>query len=540
MESIFKNPGRWVKTHTPFFEIGSSARSAFVRFLVVCLTLASTVSSGRPETSALSLEDQIARAQSELALIKTEIIHRYQSNTAELEPSDPSAVRSSHPETRNIVAEGELSGDGASQSMEARLREIAVLIKRLETGGDSSLLFNEVGPPSTDEIRLLLADRLLQANLTSQAEQVLNNVVVQTRRAPIAAEAWFRLEKLYYRKGDYPRALGAFFKIPMDKTFPWRQEATYLAGNSDLYLKEYLKAIDLLGNVGEGSEYYPFAVYSSGLAYLNLGDAWSSTQLQFQKLTALNPGEDSVLRELINKTRVTLGFFFIDQKRYSEAMAVFEAIPSESRYWVQARFGLGKVFMGIGDCVKAIVVYNDLIDQAPTHPYALESRLQIGACYSKLSAYHRAVGSYQEALKAYSERSEGLKKLTQQIQATGVESWLFASGVEKTETGFDLEPGFAELVDMYTDWLRLHKEIAEPFQGDKNHAPRETERGSLADDKSLQMKMEDVHEDLIRLLRASATRHLSFQLARIDGLALRANMGIAKNMTFMQDHETAP
>jgi len=29
-------------------------------------------------------------------------------------------------------------------------------------------------------------------------------------------------------------------------------------------------------------------------------------------------------------------------------------------------------------------------------------------------------------------------------------------------------------------------------------------------------------------------------LAQIDELALRANMGIAKNMTFMQDHETVP
>ncbi|MBI3595784.1 MAG: tetratricopeptide repeat protein [Nitrospirae bacterium] len=519
-----------MKTRCPFFKIGSSGLGIFVRFLGGFLVMVSTVSSGRAETSAISLEQQITQVQSKLALIKTDIIHQYQSNDTVFERPNRSSIRSTHPDSGNVVQGGEAQADGASQSVEANLEEIAVLMKRLETGGDPAGSSNEGGPASTDEMRLRLADRLLRADLLSQAEQTLKDLVIQAHRAPIVAEGWFQLEKLYYRKGDYPQAIGAFLKIPMSKTLPLRPEATYLAGNSYLYLKDYLKAIDLFSKIGEGSDYYPFAVYSSGLAYLNLGDAWSSTQLQFQKLIALKPGEDPILQELINKTRVTLGFIFMDQKRYPEALSVFEAIPPQSRYRIQARFGIGKAFMGMEDCVKAIVVFKDLIEQAPAQSYALEAHLQIGNCYSKLSAYHRAVDSYQDALKAYSERSESFKKLIQQIQTTNLENWLSLAR----------EPGFPEAMNVYADWFRLNKEIADEVQRGRNPALHKTERGTIPDFKPLQMKMQDVRQDMIKLLQASATHHLSSQLAQIDELALRANMGIAKNMTFMQDHETVP
>jgi len=523
MVSTFNKPERWMKTRFRFVKIGSSGLAVFARFLGGFLVIVSTVSIGRAETSVLSIDQQVTQVQSKLALIKMDIIHQYQSNDTVFERPNRSSIRSAPPGSGNIVQGGEAQADGtgASQNVLGNLEEIAVLMKRLEAGGD---------PASIDERRLLLADRLLRADLLSQADQTLKELVVQTHRAPIAAEGWFQLERLYYRKDDYPQALGAFLKIPMGKTSPLREEATYLAGNSYLYLKDYLKAIDQFAKIGEGSDYYPFAVYSSGLAYLNLGDAWSSTQLQFQKLIALKPGEDPVLQELINKTRLTLGFIFMDQKRYPEALSVFEAIPPRSRYRMQARFGIGKAYMGMEDCVKAIVVFKDLIDQAPSQSYALEARLQIGNCYSKLSAYHRAVDSYQDALRAYSERSENLKKLTQQVQTTNLENW----------PSLPKESNFPAAMDVYADWVRLNKEIGDEVQRGRNAALYKTERGSMPDFKPLQTKMQDIRQDMIKLLRASATHRISSQLAQIDELALRANMGIAKNMTFMQDHETAP
>jgi tetratricopeptide (TPR) repeat protein len=549
MESTFKKPERRMNTRIPFFEFGSSSRGIIGRGLGVLMVMVSAVSPGRAETSAAPFQQQLDQVRVKFALIKTDLIRRYQADETPLEGANHSSRPPTSRDSAGLAAGGSAPGDVTSQGIETRLREIAVLTNRLQGRGERPVSSDDAGPPSAEEMRLQLANRLSEANLSSQAEPILKDLAIQSRRPPIAAEAWFRLERLYYRQGDYPQALGAFFKIPMNKTWPFREEATYLAGNSYLYLKDNLKAIDLLSKIGEGSDYYPFAVYSSGLAYLNLGDAWSSTQLQFQKLIALNPKEDPVLQELINKTRVTLGFFFMDQKRYPEAVAVFEAIPPQSRYRAQARFGLGKAFMGMEDCVKAIVVFKDLIVQAASQSDALEAHLQIGSCYSKLSAYHRAVDSYQDALKAYSERAGSLKKLVQEIKTRNLEDWMIKSGTEKSADGAPFvfltpslarEPGFTELVNVYAEWFRLHEEMAEDVRRDGNLAGRKMEQGTGPDLGPLHMKMQELGQDLDKLLRASATHQISSQLAQIDELALRANLGIAKNMTFMQDHETVP
>lgn len=530
MENPFTKSEGWTKIRFPFILIGGSGFGVAICFLGIFLGAVLTVTSGRAEPSATSLDQQINRVESSLTRIKMDIVHQYESDPEVSERINPSPPRSAPGESENGVQDKRGQADGTSQGLESNLKEIAVLRRQLESGRNPSGPLNGSGPVSSDEIRLQLADRLLRAGLGSQAEPILKDLVIKTHRPPISAEGWFQLEKLYYRRGDYRQALGAYLKIRMTQSWSRGPEATYLAGNSYLYLKDYLKAVDLLGNIGEGNEYYPFAVYSSGLAYLSLGDAWSSTQLQFQKLIALNPGKDPVLQELIYKTRVTLGFVYLDQKRYPEALSVLEAVPPQSRYRAQARFGIGKAFMGMGDCVKAIVVFKDLIEQSPVDSYALEAHLQIGTCYSKLSAYHRAVDSYQEALEAYAKQSESFEKLTAQIQTTKLENW----------PDLARDHGFSEPLSLYADWYRLNQEINGEVKQGGHAASHGPDRGPVLESKALRGKLQDAQQNLIKLFRVSAFRHLSSQRAQIDELALRANLGIAKNMTFMQAHETVP
>ncbi|MBI3994886.1 MAG: tetratricopeptide repeat protein [Nitrospirae bacterium] len=493
--------------------------------------------------AATPFEKQLSRVEDKLSVIKMDVLRLYQSRAAGSDrPPLPSSLRA--PESP--VSSRNDQKSGVSIPEEADLREIAAMVNRLEQGAAPS---RGTAPLPTDEMRLLLAQYFIQADLIPQAEQTLKKLAIQTRREPIAAEAWFRLEEIYYRKGDYQQALGSFYKIPVKGGLPLRQEATYLAGNSYLYLKEHLKAVELLNKIGEGSDFYPFALYSSGLSYLNLGDAWSSTQQQFQKLIAFDPGENPILQELINKTRVTLGFVFIDQKRYPEALAVLEPVPTQSRYRPQARFGIGQAHIGSEDCVKAIVVLKDLIQQYPTRSYALEARLHVANCYAKLSAYRRAVDSYQDALKAYSDRLEDLKKLSQKIQTTHLESWLFRPGSQPSEGGprlvsleqdLEIERGYPELMKVYADWFRLNDQIAKLTRQGLDKTIQKSDAEATQDSGSLPIRMQGVRRDLIELLRSAVTDQLLSQMEQMDEWVLRANIGIAKNLARTQSHETVP
>ncbi|MBI3610737.1 MAG: tetratricopeptide repeat protein [Nitrospirae bacterium] len=490
------------------------------------LFIVSIAASAQAEPTATPFQGQLRRVEEKLSLVKMDIIHMDQS---------AEAVRKASNRPR----------------AETDLQTIAVLMKDLEQAADQGKTPAEPGRLSSDEMQLRLAEQLVRSRLVVQVERTLKDLAVRTRRESIATEAWFQLEKLYYRRGDYPQALGAFFKIktPESSQWPSWNEAVYLAGNSYLYLKEYRKATELLNKIGRGSDDYPYALYSMGLADLKIVETGSSTPVPFEKLMALNTREDPVLRELVNKTRVTLGFAFLERKRYKEAAVLFEAIPSQSQYWPEARSGIGRAYLGMEKCVKAIVIFRDLIEQAPTHPYGLEARLYVGSCYAKMNAYRRSVDSYQSALQTYAAERENLKKRIQKIQAEGAENLLLKPGsasMEKPSPAFSsrpdlvLERDFPELIDLYADGARLEEQIAQKFlqTNDPNNPTGDPVDGTVWE--PIQARLKDIRRNINELLKTAATDHLSIRIKQIDDLVVRANVGIAKNTILMQDYGTAP
>jgi hypothetical protein len=161
------------------------------------------------------------------------------------------------------------------------------------------------------------------------------------------------------------------------------------------------------------------------------------------------------------------------------------------------------------------------------------------------------VDSYQDALKAYSGRSEELKKLVQKIQTANLENWLLksqikTSGSDPRSASLEQDPmierGFPELLKIYADWFRLNEEISQQLRQSKDMtiSNSKTDLGAAQDSKPLLIQMQEVRRDLMELLRTAVTDQLSSQMGQIDELALRANIEIAKNLTLMQDHETSP
>jgi hypothetical protein len=173
----------------------------------------------------------------------------------------------------------------------------------------------------------------------------------------------------------------------------------------------------------------------------------------------------------------------------------------------------------------------------------------VGSCYSKLSAYRRAVDSYRDALKVYSVRSDDLMKQLQKIQSTNMENGLFksrmgASGQEprtvSSEQDLMIEQGFPKIMEVYANWFRVNEEILLQIRQSKDRTLSQMDRSVAQDSKPLQIQMQEIRRDLIELLRAAAADQLRSKMDQIDELALRANTGIAKSLALMQNHETAP
>ncbi|MFQ5455754.1 MAG: tetratricopeptide repeat protein [Nitrospirota bacterium] len=266
------------------------------------------------------------------------------------------------------------------------------------------------------ELKLLLGKLYTDWRFYSYAMKVYKGIIHEfPPNRQIYSNSWFFIGKLYYNLGDFNNALSSFSNIITDRIDPsLLYESWYLKGNIRNHLQEYLAAVDMLSNIPEESQYYPFALYSMGLSYLNIGDNYSAV-LNFKKITDLKNKRDEITRNLIEKTHLTLGYLFLEQNRYKKALTEFNAIPVDSSFFDQSLFGIGWSFVKEGEFIKALVSFKDLVGKYPNSPYTTESISVIGYCYVKLNSYYNANESYYNALTFYTDKIKELESVIDNI-----------------------------------------------------------------------------------------------------------------------------
>jgi tetratricopeptide (TPR) repeat protein len=291
----------------------------------------------------------------------------------------------------------------------------------------------EGGPKDGTSWKMELASAYLHWNLHAKALPVLRELTREKGSARQVSLAWFYIGKLHYKDGDYDKALSAFSKAKMDLPPDHLPEILYLIGNCHLYQKSYRPALQSLDQVPAQSDFYPYALHSSGLAFLNQGDV-EATKDRFGKLMKTNPGADDLLRLLIDRAHVTLGYFLVEQKMYEEAVVTFSGLRAGSLYEDQGKFGIGWALLNMGLCDRAAVVFNDLVSAWPASAYSEEARLKAGECYAQLGARRKAVESYQEALRHYSLKQDTLQSLEQDLTRIPLKDWLTVQREQLADT----------------------------------------------------------------------------------------------------------
>ena len=414
--------------------------------------------------------------------------------------------------------------------------------------------------PAQDDLRLSLGKALVDAGMDAEAIELLKPLAERPNLKDTATGlANYHLLRLYYRNGDYPNAVAAYLRTRDRLPLAELTHALYLAGNSYLRMKDHMRAVQALDKVPPESEYFPFALYSSGLAYLSIGDAYSSTLLRFQALVELQQQANPTVRQLIDRTHVTLGYFFVDQKRFGEAIEEFRKVEPESLYADQARFGLGWAYLGMGECVKSIVMFDELTQRYTVSPYAREGWLNIGACYSKLNAYNKAVDSYRDALDAYSAHRKVLKAVAEKVRSRNVSEWLRPPQTMPEGRDAPLPAGgktpvapaaltlpkddeswvwrdllanreVLDLTELYNDARRTEQVLASRAQSaSESMAPAWKVRLGQA---------QAIRQDIERIIRQYVLEMIETSTQNVEDLALQANIGIAKNISVLVDNET--
>jgi hypothetical protein len=263
-----------------------------------------------------------------------------------------------------------------------------------------------------------MADAYLAADMPNHVITLLTPYTAQDG-AREALEAWFYLEKAAYESQRFRDAVNAFVRLTPKLRVSLYHEALYLAGNSYLQLKEYERAFTTLNQIPRYSEYYPFGQYSMGLAYLNFGDVYSAVE-SFRRLASMEVHGDPVLSRLIDKAHLTVGYEFLHQKRYLDAIGQFALVPQTSPLFDQALFGIGWGYFKLEEYVKSAVVFKDLRQRFPDSPYSQEALVALGYAYSRLQAFKLSIDQFRLALDSVTAKAQSLQ---QQIDAINQPKW---------------------------------------------------------------------------------------------------------------------
>jgi len=191
-----------------------------------------------------------------------------------------------------------------------------------------------------------------------------------------------------------------------------------------------------------------------GLAYLNFGDVYSAVE-SFRRLASMEVHGDPVLSRLIDKAHLTVGFEFLHQKRYMDAIGQFALVPPSSPLFDQALFGIGWGYFKLEEYVKAAVVFKDLRQRFPDSPYSQEALVAMGYAYSRLQAFKLSIDQFRLALDSVTAKAQSLQ---QQIDAINQPKWIPPPSID----GYPIVSGLSSQVQL--DDLLNHFEEEQTLQ----------------------------------------------------------------------------
>jgi hypothetical protein len=140
----------------------------------------------------------------------------------------------------------------------------------------------------------------------------------------------------------------------------------------------------------------------------------------FRRLAALDAQGNQTFQRLIDKAHLTVGYEFLHQKRYADAISQFALVPPASRLFDQALFGIGWGYFKQEEFVKAAVVFKDLRQRFPESPYSQEALVALGYAYSRLQAFKLSIDQFRLALDSVTTQAQTLQ---QQIDAIAQPNW---------------------------------------------------------------------------------------------------------------------
>lgn len=200
------------------------------------------------------------------------------------------------------------------------------------------------------------ASCLEKMDFREAALSMFNSTVNKYSKSKVAASSNLGIMRIHYRNADYHTAISLLDELNRENVpDSILRHGYYIAGESNIALQEYQKAIQYLSVVPETHPDYCFAQYSIAVARLLNGQELTDVIYNLENCISSNI-ESTSQEEIRNKAYLALGFIYYEEQALSKAVVALRLVPKQSIYYEDALLALGWTAIKArqwNDCIEA-------------------------------------------------------------------------------------------------------------------------------------------------------------------------------------------
>jgi len=313
-----------------------------------------------------------------------------------------------------------------------------------------------------DEPELLKGGLFLAYGLINQAQNVFTKLLNANLPVYTRDRAYYYLGKLFYKKSYYDRAVTALTSITSTLPANFNDERLHLLSNIYLRRKEYPKAVELLSQFSENSEWGYYARYNIGVGLIKENKFEEGIQ-QLLHVNNLN-AHTAEMNALVDKAHLAIGFAYIRNNLPDRAPEFLRQVRLNGPLSNTALLGLGWAYSSKERHKEAMRPWMALQTRDTVDTAVQESMLAIPYTLEQLNEDPNALGHYQHAVELYDQELKSINSVIEIVKGGElIASLTKVLNAEKEDNNFRLTTPPVSIATPYIEKLIAKHEFQQAY-----------------------------------------------------------------------------
>lgn len=269
-------------------------------------------------------------------------------------------------------------------------------------------------PQQSERARVLLGALYADYAMPGEAERLFDTLLAEAVDQSLANRIWIYLADIYYRRGQYQKALDILDARVVSAPDDLQQHFLTLRTRVLMKLGRYADTRETLDALETGTV-SAYLRYNLAVSRINAGEGEQGTRLLWE-LVNLPPG-DAEINALKDKAMLALGVHYLRTGQGERARHLLGAARLDGPYSEMALLLHGRAWLAGDSPRTALSSLQALSKRSMQFEEAQEAGLALPFLYEKLNDLPRARDAYRASIRAYTDHFSYLSALDQKIRS---------------------------------------------------------------------------------------------------------------------------